>query len=119
MDVAAQPGANAGADLNRTLDQLWARFLPDIRDRLSVLESAAAAAEANRLTSQQREEAHATAHKLAGILGTFGLMRGTELARRFEIEFSTEPGPDQNQGKALVATAAEIRAMIENRKSTA
>ena len=94
---------------------MWARFLPDIRDRLSVLESAAAAAEANRLTPQQREEARGTAHKLAGILGTFGLMRGTDLARRFEAEFSRERGPDRNQGKALEAAAAEIRAMIENR----
>ena len=114
MEPLNQPGLDAA--LSETLDRMWARFLPDIRQRVSVLESAAAAA--NRLTAQQREEAHATAHKLAGTLGTFGLMRGTELARRFEVEFSSAPGPDPNQGKALLEAAAEIRAMIENRKST-
>jgi HPt (histidine-containing phosphotransfer) domain-containing protein len=116
MEHSNQPDANVA--ISEVLNEMWARFLPDIRNRISVLESAAAAAAANRLTVQQREAAHATAHKLAGTLGTFGLMRGTELARRFEEEFSGEPGPDAQQGHALEGTAAEIRAMIENRKST-
>ncbi|MGB9228867.1 MAG: Hpt domain-containing protein [Terracidiphilus sp.] len=116
MECPNQPGLDA--NLSEALDRMWARFLPDIRDRISVLEAAAEAAAANDLSAHQREDAHATAHKLAGALGTFGLMRGTDLARRFEAEFSSEPGPDQSQGKALVAVAAEIRAMIENRKST-
>jgi HPt (histidine-containing phosphotransfer) domain-containing protein len=116
MEGPTKPDSNAS--LSETLDLMWARFLPDIRDRISVLESAAAAAAANKLTAEQCEAAHATAHKLAGVLGTFGLMRGTELARRFEVEFSSAPGPDQDQGQALVAVAAEIRTMIENRKST-
>jgi HPt (histidine-containing phosphotransfer) domain-containing protein len=117
MERADQPGAPDS--FSETLDRMWARYLPDIRDRLSVLQAAAAAAAANKLTEQQREAAHATAHKLAGVLGTFGLMQGTELARRFEVEFAGKPGPDQNQGKALEGAAAEIRVMIENRKSTA
>jgi len=117
MNPPDQPGADA--NLSKILDQMWARFLPGMRERISVLEAAAEAAAANRLSAQQREDAHANAHKLAGALGTFGLMRGTDLARRFESEFSGEPGPDQSQGKALVAVAAEIRAMIENRKSSA
>jgi HPt (histidine-containing phosphotransfer) domain-containing protein len=114
MENSNQPGQDA--NLSEALDRMWARFLPDIRDRISVLEAAAEAAAANRLTAQLREEAHATAHKLAGALGTFGLMRGTDLARRFEAEFSDEPGPNQSQGKALVVVAAEIREMIENRR---
>jgi HPt (histidine-containing phosphotransfer) domain-containing protein len=117
MEDPTQPGLDA--TISETLDRMWARFLPDIRERISVLEAAAAAAAANNLTVHLREDAHATAHKLAGVLGTFGLMRGTDLARRFEVEFSDEPGPDQNQGKALEAVATEIRAMIEDRKSTA
>ncbi len=104
--------------ISETLDRMWVRFLPDIRQRISVLEVAATAAAADKLTGQLRREAHSAAHKLAGILGTFGLMLGTDLARRFEVEFSGEPGPDPSQGKALETVAAEIRAMIETRKST-
>jgi HPt (histidine-containing phosphotransfer) domain-containing protein len=114
MEGPAQPDA---ASLSEILDRMWSRFLPDILARLSVLEAAAAAAAANHLTGQQREATHADAHKLAGVLGTFGLMRGTDLVRRFEVEFSGEVGPDQSQGKALQEVAAEIRVMIENRKS--
>jgi HPt (histidine-containing phosphotransfer) domain-containing protein len=117
MERSSQPDAKP--TISEVLDQMWVRYLPDIRDRISVLESASAAAASNQLTPQQCEDTHAAAHKLAGILGTFGLMRGTELARRFEAEFSSEPRPDQNQGQALVSVAAEIRSMIENRKSTA
>ena len=113
MDSPIQPGADV---VSETLDRMWTRFLPDIRDRVSVLESAAAAAADNRLSAPLRADAHAAAHKLAGTLGTFGLMRGTELARHFEAEFSSDPGPDPNRGKALEEVAAEIRGMIENRK---
>ena len=36
------------------------------------------------LTAPQQEQAGADAHKLAGVLGTFGLKEGTELAREAE-----------------------------------
>jgi HPt (histidine-containing phosphotransfer) domain-containing protein len=80
--------------LNEALDRLWKQFLPQIEERTAALESAAAALTADRLSPDQREAAHAAAHKLAGILGTFGLTRGTILAREAELLCSGETDPE-------------------------
>lgn len=78
-------------------------------------QAAADSLAAGALTASRCETAHATAHKLAGVLGTFGLTRGTDLARELEINFSRENGPDPTYAERLAAIAAELRAMVESR----
>lgn len=102
------------AEISEVLDQMWVKFLPEIRERVRLLEDAGRASEAEALSEQQREDACSTAHKLAGTLGMFGLARGTELARKLEHLYA-------GKGGALAAAqpgaiAAEIHAVIENRK---
>jgi HPt (histidine-containing phosphotransfer) domain-containing protein len=82
------------ASLNEALDRLWKRFLPEIEERVAVLESGAMALAEDRLSHAQREAAHAAAHKLAGVLGTFGLTKGTILAREAELLYSGEIDPE-------------------------
>ena len=41
MKTTSQPGPLTDEALAQAMDGLWARFLPDIRDRVSVLEGAA------------------------------------------------------------------------------
>ncbi len=101
--------------LTQALDRMWTRFLPEMRQRVAILEMAAAAFTANTLTISQREAASAAAHKLAGVLGTFGLTRGTELARELEIMYSRENGPDPVLGARLTASTAELSALVESR----
>jgi len=114
MEPPAQPGVSPDANLAQTMDRLWSRFLPEMRERVAVLSEAAAAV--SNLTAPQREAAHAAAHKLAGVLGTFGLARGTELAQELELHFSLEESPISCSGQSLTSAAAELRAMIENRQ---
>ena len=95
------------------LDRLWAKFLPEIEQRIAVLESAAEALTAGLLTETEREAAHAAAHKLAGSLGTFGMQRGTELARLAEDLLATMPAA--NAGAELASWANELRAMVAAR----
>jgi HPt (histidine-containing phosphotransfer) domain-containing protein len=80
--------------INEALDRLWKQFLPQIEERVAALESAGTALAAGRLSHDQREAAHAAAHKLAGVLGTFGLTRGTILAREAELLYSGETDPE-------------------------
>ena len=110
MESKEQPSL-AGA-----LDALWTRFLPEIEARVAALESAAEASNANRLSSEQQEDAHAAAHKLAGVLGTFGLTRGTVLARELEMMYSQHNGRDPAQSEQMSAIAAEMRAIVASRK---
>ncbi len=98
------------------LDALWVRFLPEMEARVATLESAAQAFASNNLSEQQQEQANTAAHKLAGVLGTFGLTRGTVLARELEMIYSQQNGRDPALGKQLSAIAAELRAMLASRK---
>ena len=81
-DAADLPGMTP--TMREALSRLWVKFLPEIENRLAILEDAADALAGGDLTDELREQAHQAAHKLAGVLGTFGLKRGTELARMAE-----------------------------------
>lgn len=66
------------------LANLWERNLPMLKDRLGLLDRATACAVSQTLGRDLREEAAATAHKLAGSLGMFGHTEGTRVAREIE-----------------------------------
>ena len=103
------------AALAEMMNQLWARHLPEIEQRVAVLESAASAHAEGRLTAELCEHAHAASHKLAGVLGTFGLEEGTVLAREAEALYangclSFASSEDASQ------LASRIRAIVASRK---
>lgn len=102
--------------INRTLDQMWTKFLPDIRERAAVLDSAAKAAADGALSQEIRANAVSAAHKLAGTLGTFGLPRGTDLARELELLYAGSEGLEGAKAQHLASLAGEIKAIIESRR---
>ncbi len=116
METTSQPGPHADAALSRAMDGLWQRFVPEIKERVAILEAAAQAAGEGKLTAKQREAAQSAAHKLAGVLGTFGLTRGTVLARELELTFARESSPRRGASTKLAEIAAELRSMVECRK---
>ena len=81
--------------LAEALDRLWAQFLPQMEERVATLEMAAQSFGEDRLSEKQHAAANTAAHKLAGVLGSFGLTRGTVLARELEIMYSRENGRTQ------------------------
>jgi len=119
MKATAQIDARSDAALSQAIDGLWERFLPEIRERVTVLEAATKAVAGRKLAGKQRDAAQAAAHKLAGVLGSFGLTRGTVLARELELTFARESSPGPDASAKLSAIAAELRAMIESRKPSA
>jgi HPt (histidine-containing phosphotransfer) domain-containing protein len=107
------PGQN---NLNEALDRLWAQFLPMVRERIVILESAAAASATNKLSAEQQEEAKSAAHKLAGVLGSYGLPRGTQVARELETMYSCLKDPGALLSAHLASLTAELRQIVETRK---
>ena len=105
------------AAISQALDSMWARHRKQILERVAVLEAAASAVAANRLSESEREAAQAAAHKLAGTLGMFDLMSGTHLARELDVAYSQKSAPLDAPAKHLASLATELRTMIENRKS--
>ena len=102
--------------LTAALDRMWVQFLPQIEERVDVLAAAAQAFAVRQLSAEQQQAAQAAAHKLAGALGTFGLARGTDLAREVEVMYSQEGGPDPASGEQLASLAAELHTIVASRK---
>ena len=108
MDPAAQ------LSLNEALDGLWRQFLPQIEERVAVLEAAGRAVSSGRFSNEQREAAHSAAHKLAGVLGTFGLIKGTILAREAESLYLGDTDPES--ASQLMNIAEQLRVLVASRK---
>jgi hypothetical protein len=104
--------------LSAALDRLWIQFLPQMEERVGLLEAASAALSAGKLSPELCAEAHAAAHKLAGVLGTFDLTRGTILAREAEMLYCCGPetDPDPDAAARLAAIAVQLRAIVASRK---
>jgi len=77
----APPPANT---LQLLLQQLWVTSQATIAQRLETLQNAQIHMEQNSLDARIRKQAADAAHKLAGILGTFGLPQGSTLALQVE-----------------------------------
>ena len=101
--------------LAEAMSRLWAQFLPQIEERVSTLESAAAALAEGSLTTTQCEEASSDAHKLAGVLGTFGLDRGTELAREAEQLYSSGQLSSSVSNGRPAELASQLRGIVATR----
>lgn len=102
--------------LTEALNQLWVRFLPEIEEKVAVLSSAATASSAGQLSNEKQEAARDVAHKLAGVLGVFGLAEGTNLAREAEILCTPQHLPDSLFTDRLTAIACQLQSIIANRK---
>lgn len=101
-------------ELNAALDRMWKQFLPQIEERVALLEAASRALSDGKLTDELRDAAQAAAHKLAGVLGTFGLTKGTILAREAEMQFSGDADPAF--APQLTTIAGQLRTLIAERK---
>lgn len=106
-DPSTQP------ELNAALDRMWKQFLPQIEERVAVLEAASRALSDGTLTDHQRDAAQAAAHKLAGVLGTFGLMKGTILAREAEMLCSGDADPAN--AAQLTEISGQLRSLVTER----
>ncbi|HEX3893361.1 MAG TPA: Hpt domain-containing protein [Terracidiphilus sp.] len=96
------------------MNRMWEKFLPDIGDRVRVLENAAEALAQGSISAELRAEAFSAAHKLAGTLGTFGLEEGTVLAREAEAFYSTDASVTASNGRPAII-ASRLRTMLAAR----
>ncbi len=71
-------------EFNQALVKIWERYQSKICDRITLLEEFTLATQQGKPDETLRLQAQQEAHKLAGSLGTFGLGRGSILAREIE-----------------------------------
>lgn len=102
--MSSSPESKVLSPTHGMLTAIWERGLPRLRDRLTDLDAAAAAAAAGTLTPERRQQAAGTAHQLAGSLGMFGYMEGTETARAMEVMLEADGALDPAEFSLLTAT---------------
>jgi len=108
----AAPEEIAGK-LHDLLATLWARSRQTISDRLDVLRSTHRALRADPTDKRARRAGVDAAHKLAGILGTFGLPEGTNLARKAELMLGSSAPIRSYDLESLQRTVDQLHQMIE------
>jgi HPt (histidine-containing phosphotransfer) domain-containing protein len=100
--------------LRDALAAIWTRSRPVLLERQATIARAVPELESHPDELRLRESIRTEAHKLAGLLGTLGLPRGTELARAIEHRLDPDaPPPDCAELRQL---AADLRAVIESRQ---
>jgi HPt (histidine-containing phosphotransfer) domain-containing protein len=77
------------AKLEDLLNEAWREHRGEVLARVDTLRDTLAAARVGTLEKTAREQANSTAHKLAGVLGTFGLREASRAA--LEIERTLAP----------------------------
>ena len=77
--------SDATARLAGKLQALWESSKASIAGRFEALHAAQARLAANALDAEARQRCHDEAHKLAGVLGVFGMPQGSELASQIEV----------------------------------
>ena len=95
------------------ISALWERSRHTVAERAALLQSAGELWNDNRLDAATKLRAVDSAHKLAGVLGTFGLPRGTDLAREAEGLFGQSTPPDKAEIERLQVLLAELTRLID------
>ena len=108
-------GDAAISPLAEAMNRLWAKHLPQMKERVAALQGAAVRLASGALTEDELQKAGAEAHKLAGVLGTFGLKEGTELAREAEEMCGAPLEDNPALAKRLALIAEELRAMVASK----
>jgi len=112
MGKPHDPHAKEMEDLLHTL---WKSNYGTLLERLKILRAAQEKLAVDSLDDQTRKDAEDAAHKLAGILGTFGLPHGSALASRIEAWLASETAPGAECAPQFVSWLDELEAIIASR----
>jgi HPt (histidine-containing phosphotransfer) domain-containing protein len=105
--------------LHDLLATLWARSRQSISERVDTLRAADRALRANPADKHARRAGADAAHKLAGILGTFGLPEGTNTARRVEVMLESSAPLQPYDLESLQRSIDQLHQMIEAKSKDA
>lgn len=103
------------AEIQTLLEDIWKRHLPQLMERLDLLERAANTAASSTLSEEQRAEAQSVAHKLAGNLGLFGHKHAGDAASQIEQILK---GPTPETLAELPSLVAKLRRSLAPKLAT-
>ncbi len=99
-------------NLSEFIEQLWQKHKPSVLERLAKLERTIAGLLENKISTEELQDAIRQAHRLAGSLGSYGLPKGSEIART--LEMILESGRfDSSSLLGLSSQVVELRALVD------
>ena len=110
---AEDPERNSQQALRAMIAKIWERSRTTVTQHVEVLQKARALTAKNMLDEPSRLRAVDSAHKLAGVLGTFGLPRGTDLARLAEEAFGQPTGMTRGELERVGAALDELSNLVK------
>jgi HPt (histidine-containing phosphotransfer) domain-containing protein len=112
MSQKSEPAADK---IQAMLLVMWKNSRATVAERMRTLRHAQEKLAKATLEGKERKEAESAAHKLAGILGTFGLPQGTALASRIENLLATEGLIEEQHHHELAAWLDDLEAQIASK----
>jgi len=97
--------------VDSSLAEVWRRSAPLLAERLTTIERAVDGLSGRCADPTLVRAGRDQAHMLAGLLGTFGLDRGTDLAR--DLENHLDRPRTGEEAARLAQVAAELRAVVD------
>lgn len=98
--------------MDELLQSLWVKNYPLLLERLKLISAAKDKLDAGYLDDQCRKDGGEAAHKLAGILGTFGLPQGSVLASKIEVLLAGDTSTCVQRAGELSSWVRELGAVI-------
>ncbi|AFZ18852.1 response regulator [Allocoleopsis franciscana] len=107
----------AQAKVLAVVQQMWGNFKESLESHMALFEQAIAQISTGTLDGELHSKAQAQAHRLIGSLGSFGLPKGSEVARQIEQLLRLEP-LGQNEARQLEKLVGQLKQVVENKPST-
>jgi HPt (histidine-containing phosphotransfer) domain-containing protein len=99
--------------LEEKLQATFAKYRPQMLERLDLLASALTENVSGSLTAERRQLAQKAAHNLSGSLGTFGMRHASFELQRMELLFEIGKAPELRDIERMTQTLAAIRKQVE------
>jgi hypothetical protein len=110
---AEGPAKNSQQNLHAMINAIWQRSKERVAGHVEILQQAKRLAFRSELDEPARLRAVDSAHKLAGVLGTFGLPRGTDLARVVEEAFGQPVKLSRAEIERIGAALDELSSLVK------
>ncbi|HEY9725827.1 MAG TPA: response regulator, partial [Chroococcales cyanobacterium] len=102
----------AQAKVLAVVQQMWGNFKESLGSQMTLFEQAIAQISTGTLDGKLHSKAQAEAHRLIGSLGSFGLPKGSEVARQIEQLLRLEP-LGQNEARQLEELVGQLKQVVE------
>ena len=108
-----QEAEGQGRTSSSSANRVWIQFRDVIFERMAAVDAAVSAVRKGKLDPEVRQKAVLEAHRLAGSLGMFGLMEGTQHAREIEHLLTDETAATSVPSRRLTELATALRQILE------